>query len=165
MQIVDSKFYGNKSRYIIQAAFGAGAVAVALLLFDVVNQPMIIASFGASAFIVFTRPQSYTADARHVIGAYIIGILVGCTFHWVTFVSLDNYTTLQIIHVVAAAFAVGLSMFLMAITNTEHAPGTSIALAFAINDWTLKTIVLVMIGIIFISIIHKATKRWMVDVL
>ena len=162
---MDKKFSENKIRYISQAILGGLAVAVALVFFDVVNQPVIIASFGASGFIAFTYPHKKMSSPRHLIGGYIIGIIIGCLIHFLTVFPIDQYLTQKIIHIFAGALAVGCSMFLMAITDTEHAPATSIALGLVINDWTVSTIVFILVGITLISGIQYVLKPKMIDLL
>jgi hypothetical protein len=56
-------------------------------------------------------------------------------------------------------------MFMMTITNTEHAPATGIALGFVINEWTFKTVVLVLVGIIIISTIQRCCRNWMINLI
>ena len=135
----------------------------ALLFFDVVRQPMIIASFGASAFLAFAFPKRRRSSPRCLIGGYFIGIIVGCSIHYLTEIPLEQYLVLKMAHFVAGGLGVMISMFLMAITNTEHTPAASIALGFVINDWKWQTIILVMIGISLISIIKETLKPYVID--
>ena len=159
---IDEKFRDNKVKYIGQSILAGLAVAVALVMFDIVNNPVIIASFGASGFIAFTAPHHRMARPRHMIGAYMIGILVGGVLHYITFLPIEHYLTLRVLYTVTGGLAVGITMFLMAITNTEHAPGTSVALGLVINDWSWYTIVFILIGIMLISLIQRKLKNWMI---
>jgi CBS-domain-containing membrane protein len=165
MHFFDEKFWDNKVRYMAQAAMGGLAVAAALVLFDVVRQPVIIASFGASGFIAFTTPHRKDSGPKYLIGGYIIGILVGGLIHYITLLPIEYYLVMKLIHILAAGVAVGLAMFLMTVTNTEHAPATSIALGLVINDWTFPTIGRILVGIILIVIIQRSIRRWMVDLI
>ena len=47
MRFLDKKFQEQKFQYIMQSLLAGAAVAFALVFFDVVRQPVIIASFGA----------------------------------------------------------------------------------------------------------------------
>lgn len=160
---MDEKFKNNKMKYIGQSVMAGLAIIVALLLFDIVNNPVVIASFGASAFIAFTAPHYRMASPRHMVGAYMIGVLVGGVLHYVTFLPIDHYLTLRVLYTLTGGLAVGLTMFLMVITNTEHAPATSIALGLVINDWKWYTIVLILTGITLIAFIQRRLKNWMID--
>jgi CBS-domain-containing membrane protein len=126
---------------------------------------MIIASFGASAFLAFTFPHKRRSRPRCLIGGYFIGVVVGCIIHYATEIPVEEYFALKMIHVFVGAFGVVLSMFLMSITDTEHPPAASIALGFVINDWKWQTIILVMTGIILISLIKEILKPHIIDML
>ncbi len=172
MRFFDEKFKENKTHYILQACLAGVAVAIALAFFDVVRQPVIIASFGASAFIAFTVPKRPNSSPRKLIGGYMIGAIVGCLINILVILPAENYFTtaeyhlaLESIHIMAGAAAVALSMFLMTITETEHPPAASIALGFVVNEWTLATVVFVLAGISAISLVKRIFKSWMIDLL
>ena len=165
MRFFDEKFRDNKFRYIAQAALGGIAAAAALVFFDVVNHPAIIASFGASTLVAFAAPHQRFARPRYLVGGYIIGVTVGCLIHYVTIFPIEPYLAQKLIHLLAGGVAVGLAIFFMAVTNTEHAPAAGIALGFVINDWTFHTVVMVMIGIIVISAIQRILRPWMIDLI
>lgn len=165
MRILDTKFYDNKFRYIVQAVLSGLAVAAALLFFDVVRHPVIIASFGASGFIAFTTPHKSISRPRYFIGGYIVGILVGAIVHLVINLPIEHGLAQKMLYILSGSVAVSLAMFLMAITDTEHPPAASIALGLVINDWTFHTLVLIMAGIIVISTIQKILKGWMIDLI
>lgn len=165
MRIFDPKFQNNKMRYLLQTAIGAVAVAAALLIFDIVDQPVIIASLGASGFVAFSAPQRRVAGPRHLIGGYIIGIAVGCALHYLAIFPAESYVAQKALHLIACAIAFAVAMFLMAITNTEHAPAAGITIGFVINDWTGHTIIFVMIGIVMISGFQMLLKKKLIDLI
>jgi CBS-domain-containing membrane protein len=162
--IIDEKFRENKRRYIIQSVLAGLAVAVALLEFDIVRNPVVIGAFGASAFVAFTEPHKKWSGPRCLIGGYIIGLIVGGSVHYLTEFSIEHYWLLKIIHILAGALAVCLAMFFMSITDTEHAPASGIALGLVINDWDYFIILKILAGIIIISLIQRALRRWMIDI-
>ncbi len=163
IRLFDEKFRENKTRYVAQAVLGSMAVGAALFWFDIVRNPVVIASFGASGFIAFTEPRQKFSGPRYLIGGYIIGMVVGASAHYLTVFPVHHYMTLKLIHIAAGVLAVGLAMFLMSITNTEHAPASSIALGLVINDWDHIIIVKILVGIIIISMSQRALRRWMID--
>ena len=75
---------------------------------------------------------------------------------------IEHYLTLRVLYTGTGGLAVGTTMFLMAITNTEHVPGISVALGLVINDWSWYTIVFILIGIMLISLIQRKLKNWMI---
>jgi CBS-domain-containing membrane protein len=62
--------------YLIQSIT---ASAVVLVIFFAVtpDRPVIVASIGASTFIVFALPKNHTAQPKRVIGGHILGLLSG----------------------------------------------------------------------------------------
>ena len=61
-------------------------------------------------------------------------------------------------HVVFGAMSVGLAIFVMVITDTEHPPAAGLALGLILNEWSLLTIVVVFVGIISLSVIKFILK-------
>ncbi|MFH1411220.1 MAG: HPP family protein [Candidatus Omnitrophota bacterium] len=165
MRIFDRKFKDHKRQFILQAALGGLAVGAALCLFDVVKSPMIVASFGSSAFGAFTMPHRDIFGPRFLIGGYIVGIVAGVIMHKMAVMPMDSVIAQRALYTLAGAFAACLAIFVMGITETEHAPGTSIAIGFALNSWTIMTIILVLAGIIMISVLQRFLKRWMIDLI
>jgi len=165
MRLFDEKFWANKWRYAIQSVMAGIAIAAALILFDIVHQPVIIASFGASAFIAFTSPHRRGGQARYLIGGYVIGVLVGALLHYITVLGVEDYDLLKGLYLFAAGMAVALSMFFMAITNTEHPPAASVAVGLVINDWSFLILGKLMAGILVVCVIQWVLRRWMIDLI
>ena len=166
MGLLDRKFKGHEKQYFLQAALAGLAAAAALCLFDIVAHPAIVASFGASCFIAFTIPHNKYSSSKRLIAGYAIGVTVGCTAHLLTLIPGQGYSAQLGFHVLAGGLAVMIALFLMAITETEHAPAAGIALGFAINEyWSLITIAKVMVGIVIIAGIKNVLKPKMFDLM
>ena len=60
--------------YLYQSLFAAVVVFIILLILSIENA-VVIASIGASAFIAFTMPRQNFSRPRYLIGGYIVGIL------------------------------------------------------------------------------------------
>lgn len=164
MRLFDKKFKGHEKQYIVQSVLAGLAAAAVLCMFDIVDHPAIVASFGASCFIAFTIPHNEYSRPKRLIGGYAIGIASGCVMHYLTVIPLHGHLALMSIHVLAGGLAVVAAMFFMAITETEHAPAAGIALGFAINEyWSVITIVKVLVGIALIAGIKTALKPKMFD--
>ena len=54
--------------------------------------------------------------------------------------------------------AVGLAIFVMVITNTEHPPAASIALGLVLNGFEPRVILFILLGIVSLSVIKLALK-------
>lgn len=160
MRILDKKFGKSVTRYIIQCALATFSVFILLLMLDVVTNAVIIAALGSSVFIVFTMPEAEASRPRFLIGGYIVGIAVGCVCHYLSLWSLMSWTTFPHVslHVVFGAISVGLTMFVMVITDTEHPPAAGLALGLIVNEWSILTIVVVFVGIISLSVIKFVLK-------
>ena len=65
--------------YVFQSLFATVAVFV-VLYFLTLQNAVIIASIGATAFIVFAMPKALTANARNVIGGHVVGLFWGFVF-------------------------------------------------------------------------------------
>ncbi|MEA3475082.1 MAG: HPP family protein [Candidatus Cloacimonadota bacterium] len=63
------RFWKN---YVFQSLFAASTIFTALLFLNIEKRPIIIASIGATAFIVFAMPQNITAKPRNAIGGHSV---------------------------------------------------------------------------------------------
>jgi CBS-domain-containing membrane protein len=67
--------------------------------------------------------------------------------------------------IVFGAIAVGISIFIMAVTNTEHPPAAGISLGLVINPWSLVTIIFILCAIIWLAVIRKILKPYLMDLI
>jgi len=165
--LIDKKFRKNTSKYIFQCVLATLTVLAVLLFLDVLNETAIITALGASTFIVFTMPTQYSSDPRRLFGGYIVGLAVGFIFYLISisnFVvnSIDNETTILVLF---GSISVGFSIFIMAVTNTEHAPAAGIALGLVINKWDSLTIVFIIIAVLWLVIIQIILKKYLMDLI
>jgi CBS-domain-containing membrane protein len=140
---------------------------VILIFLDVLNEAALISALGASTFIVFTMPTRYSSDPRRLIGGYIVGLFIGFVFYLIStlnimtnFFSYEN-TSL----IVFGSIAVGFSIFVMAVTNTEHAPAAGIALGLVINRWDFLTILFIIIAVFWLVVIQIILKKYLMDLI
>ncbi len=61
--------------------------------------------------------------------------------------------------VIVDAFAVGVALFLMAITETEHPPAASTALGVAVSGISFDMVIAVLLSTILLSLIHMLFKK------
>ena len=165
MRIIDVKFRKNIIKYIFQCILATLTVLAVLIFLDVITRPAIITALGASAFIVFTMPNMYSSDPRRLIGGYSVGIIIGILFFFIS--NLETFSVIsensKMILVIFGAIAVGVSIFIMAITNTEHAPAAGIALGLVINTWVYITIIFIIIAIIWMATVRKLLRPYLMD--
>jgi len=164
MKVFDERFRRNKVRYISQCILATLSVFIVLLFLDAVADVAIIAALGASFFIAFTMPDKQVSKPRFLIGGYLVGIGAGCLCHYLSLLAL--LMQLPIIqgssHMVFCAISVGLAIFVMVITNTEHPPAASLALGLVVN-FSYMTVVVVLIGIISLSVIRAVLRPILID--
>lgn len=82
-----------------------------------VGHPLLIGSFGASAVLLFGATDSPLAQPRNLVGGHLVSAVVA-----VIVVSLMGSTPFTM------ALGVGLAIFVMNLTHTNHPPGGATAL-------------------------------------
>jgi CBS-domain-containing membrane protein len=114
--------------YVLQSLLATFILFLVLLVF--ISSPVIVAALGSSAFIVFAMPKNVTAQPRNVIGGHMVGVISGsiCASLLLLFGNGSDFLL-----ILAAASSVGLSIFIMVVTDTEHPPAGSTALAFVLH--------------------------------
>lgn len=167
MRLFDRKFRKNIRRYVFQCILATLTILAILFFLDVLSETAIIAALGASAFVVFAIPNSYSSDPRRLIGGYFVGIIVGiiCYFISINFPNSNFFTNTEMSLIVFGAIAVGIAIFIMAVTNTEHPPAAGIALGLVINKWDWMTIIFILIAIIWLTVIRKILKPYLIDLI
>jgi CBS-domain-containing membrane protein len=160
MKVFNEKFRRNKVRYILQCILATLAVFIVLLVLDAVSNAAIIAALGASSFIVFTMPEAQASRPRFLIGGYLVGIVSGCLCYYLSLVPLLRQLPIiqEFSYVVFGAMSVGLAIFVMVITNTEHPPAASLALGLVLNEFNYRTVIVVLIGIISLAVIKTVLR-------
>jgi CBS-domain-containing membrane protein len=163
MRLLDEKLEHNVSRYLFQGFLATLAIFIILLFLDVLSQTAIIASLGATAFIVFTTPHRYSSEPRSLIGGYIVGILSGLLCYFVFKAYCDFFADIEILYIVFGSLAVGISIFVMVITDTEHPPASGIALGLVINEWSYVTILFVVAGVLVLYLVKTLLRSFLLD--
>ena len=62
-----------------------------------------------------------------------------------------------------SALAVGLSIFLMAITNTEHPPAASTTLGVVAHAWSYQIVIFVLLCAICLAVARRLLRRYLKD--
>ena len=165
MHIIDRAFVRNPKYYIIQSLLATAAVAIILYFVEVLTHAAIVAALGASTFIVFAMPHSITAQPRRLIGGHAIGLASGafCYFVILNLLLGQLDTDWEWIRWCIYALAVGLSIFLMTITNTEHPPASATALGIVAHGWSWQTVVFILACAIGLAIIRRLFRRYLRD--
>jgi CBS-domain-containing membrane protein len=152
---MDREFRLYWKNYVVQSLLASLSVFI-VIYFLSMQDAVIIASIGATAFIVYAMPRSITAQARNVIGGHVVGLFCGFLFSLIPHPSI-LYSTL------IYSLAVGISMLIMVVTDTEHPPAAGTALGIALSGITLPVLIVVVVSIALLSAIHRFFKPYLRD--
>ncbi|MBA7593063.1 hypothetical protein ES708_35273 [subsurface metagenome] len=110
-------------------------------------------------------PNSVTAQPRRLIGGHAVGLICGtiCYYAFLTGPLGRLALNWEFIFWFACALAVGLSIFVMTITNTEHPPASATALSVVIYGWSFKLTIFVLVGAIGLAIARKLLRSRLKD--
>ncbi len=166
MQILDRKFTQNKLWYLLQCLLATVSVLLVLVALDTISNTAITAALGASCFIVFTMPHAQVSKPRFVIGGYVVGLAAGTLCYFLSQLNWSAaFLAMEQSRLVFGALAVGLAIFVMVITNTEHPPAAGLALGMVLGKWTPLAIVVVLVGILALVLLKHLIKPILKDLL
>ncbi len=139
--------------YILQSLLATLTVFI-ILVFLNIEHAVVIASMGATTFIVFAMPQSITARPRNVIGGHLLGLLFGslCAL-------IPQLSTLH--SILVYSLAVGLTTFAMVATDTGHPPASGTALGVALTGLSPRVAVAVITSVVILSLAHHFLKPFL----
>lgn len=146
------KYWKN---YVFQSLLATGAI-FAVFIFLKLQNAVITASIGASTFIVFAMPNDVAAKPRNVVGGHLVGLICGMLFALVPHSSF-------LFSIILYSFAVGSSIFIMVVIDTEHPPASGTALGVAMSGFSLKVTIAVITSVIILSLAHHFFKRHLKD--
>ncbi len=149
------RFKSLWKNYIYQSLFATLVVAIVILALTVQNA-VVIASIGATAFIIFATPRNLTANPRRVIMGHIIGLISG------SLMSLIPHQGIAF-SILVYSLAVGVSIFFMVALDAEHPPASGTALGIAITGVSLDVVIAVLVSVVILSLAHRLLRRFLKD--
>ncbi|MCK4850215.1 MAG: HPP family protein [Phycisphaerae bacterium] len=163
----DRRFSKNKLRYLLQCILATASAMLVLMLLNTIVNKVVIASLGASCFIAFCVPHHRASSPRFLIGGYIVGIAAGTLCYWLAKVPWPDSVNFLQSHsdVIFGGLAIGLAMFGMVVTNTEHPPAASLALGLVLSEWHLVTVAVALLEIVMLCILKKLLKPILINLL
>jgi CBS-domain-containing membrane protein len=152
---MDKEFASHWKSYVFQSLLATLSIFVVLLVFTL-QHLVIIASIGATTFIVFAMPNSVTAKARNVVGGHLVGLFCGflCTL-------IPNFSFSH--SAIAYSLIVGLSIFIMVVADVEHPPASGTALGVAVEGYSASLMIAVVTSVIVLSLAHHFLKPFLRD--
>ena len=128
---------GHRGVYLAQAAIAGVALFVVFAAEDALVNGAVLAAIASTAFVLMVTPHSVVATPRHAIGGHAVCALAGSLVA-ILLASGPGETLpddVLLFPEFAAALAVGASIVLMGLTDTEHPPAAGTALGFAVVDF------------------------------
>lgn len=167
MGIINQNFKKYPLKYLNQCLLAILTMIGILTFLDVLSHTALIASLGSSIFTVFSIPSSYMARMRVMIGGYIIGMASGIVCHLLSESMLLSkiLPSQKIVFIIFAALSVGIAIFLMVITNSEHAPAAGMALGLVLNKWDVNNLIFIMGAVVFVAVIKKILRPYLIDLI
>lgn len=150
-------------RYIIlQSLLAVFFLTLILSLVEVITYTAIVVSLGASTLLVFAMPNFKVSQSRRLIGGHLSGLVVGIICYYLLTWTNGGRAPEYILWFFSA-LAVGLSMFLMAVTRTGHPPAASTALGLVIQPWSYHTVLFVILVAVCLAITVRLFKERLID--
>lgn len=166
MQIFDKKIKKYFLNYMLQSLLATIALTIILYFENVFTHTAIIASLGATTFIIFAMPKYATAQPRKVIGGHTVCIMVGILCFNIVALTQNReslFLAQDVLKVFIPSLSVGLSIFMMTIANTEHPPAAGTALGIVIQGWSYSTILIILITVSLLSLTKFLLKSCLKD--
>ena len=163
----DKNFLARLPNYIFQCGLATVSLIVILLVEDAVFRAAIVVAVASTAFTVFVVPDSVAASPRRVIGGHIVAVIIGSMLAFALQIpALESASEeFRIIRDVVAALSVGISIFIMVFTNTEHPPAAGTALGLLIPGWTLSAVTFILLSALILSIIRLVLRPKLINLL
>lgn len=167
MELIDDKFKDNKMRYVSQSLMAVMAIMLVLIFLDVRTNAATVAALGSSSFIVFTMPHTKASRPRFLIGGYVVAVITGSVCNFLTSFQLvrDFFSAPELIYPLFSALSVGLAIFIMVVTNTEHPPAGGVALGLVLHEYSLVAVAVVLVGILSLSGLRALLRPVLIDLL
>jgi len=143
--------------YVLQSLLATISIFI-VLLFLSLQHAVVIASIGATTFIIFTMPNSIAAKPKNVIGGHLIGFVCGA-------ISTLMPHTSFLITITIYSLAVGLSILIMVIMDLIHPPASGTALGTAITGFTYEALIAIIISTTLLSAIKHILKPYLKDLI
>lgn len=166
----DANMSGNFRRYFLQVSIATAALFAALwaesiLAGGAAARAVVVAAIASTAFVLFISPLSPSAAPRHSIGGHLVAVLVASPMAIIagTGVGEEWISRIPAIFAFYAAVGVGITMFLMAATNTEHPPAAGTALAVVAHGFGWDLVLFLAVAVLILVGIQWTMRDSLID--
>ena len=153
---IDPQFSSHWRIYILQSLYASITVFFITLVLGM-EHAVVIASIGATAFIVFAMPNNISGQPKRIIGGHLLGFFVGSCFAVFPFMSVLFFSALWY------ALAVGITLLLMVVLDFEHPPAAGTALGMTVTGYSQDAAVAILTSVILLAIISHYAKPFIRD--
>ena len=162
---LDPGFAGAPLRFAIQAGVAALVMLAILTFVHSLSSAAIAAGLASSVVGMFVSPSNPTAKIRSVVGGHCVALVLGSVFSVILFLGpVETYLAdRSVVLNLSLAVAVGLSMLLMATTNTEHPPAAGTAIGMATREFDILIFLSIIGAVVMLAVIKLALRPHLRD--
>jgi CBS-domain-containing membrane protein len=153
---IDSQFSSHWRNYVLQSVYASVTVFLITLVLGM-EHAVIIASIGATAFIVFAMPNSISCQPKRIIGGHLLGFFVGACF------AVFPFMNFLLIGALWHAMAVGITLFAMVVLDFEHPPAAGTALGMTVTGYSQDAAIAIITSVILLAFISHYAKPFIRD--
>ena len=151
---MDNPFKPSESDPKILLITGCAAflsIGIIALIDQRFDDPYLIASFGATAVLIYGAPKAPFSQPKNVFFGHLFSASIGVSIAWIFNVLglyADHYP-------IAIASAVAVAIVVMMVTGTIHPPGGATALTCVLNGYFAAEYIFrpVMLGVMLMMVI------------
>ena len=151
--------------FVFQAALATLVMLAILTFVHSLSSAAIAAGLASSVVGIFVGPSNRTAQVRSVVGGHGVALVLGSIFSFILFFGpVETYLIdVDYLRNFSYAFAVGMAMLLMAITNTEHPPAAGTALGMASRDFDILIFLSIIGAVALLAVMKLAIRPYLRD--
>ncbi len=167
IRIWDQHLGSRWKNFLLQCGLATVALVLILLVEDAVLRAAIVVAIASTVFTIFVFPNSVVSTPRKVIGGHAIAVVFGSVLSGVLMLpGIDAVSTdVRVVRDVIAALAVGLSILLMVMTDTEHPPAAGTALGLVIHEVSLSAVLFILVSASTLSIVRVILRPKLINLL
>ena len=169
---IDQYIHSRWNHYFLQCCLASAFLILLLLIGDTLKTAIVV-GIASSAFTIFVVPNSVAATPRKVIGGHLLAALIGTTIALLlqSPILIEIVIEKRYLLDIAAAMSVGIGIFVMVVTNTEHPPAAGTSLGLVIHccqpsvgvDWS--SISFILVSALLLSVVRVLLRDRMVNLL
>ena len=152
---IDPNFPSYWKQYIIQSSYVAFTVFIISLILS--DNPVIIASIGATAFIVFAMPDNISAEPKRIIGGHFLGFFIGSCF------AVFPVMNILFFKAVWLSLSVGITILPMVVLDVEHSPAAGTCLGMTLIAYSSTSATAILISVLLLAIKGHIAKPFLED--